>query len=74
MSINLRISDKPYVAEIRFKDGTYRQIDYANFTVSSGFFQFLSDDKGEGPMVFVNVDIIASVDCDSALRPVGGMQ
>ena len=74
MGINLIISDKPYVAEIRFKDGTYRQIDYAAFTVASGFFQFLSDVDGLGPMVFINVDSIVSVDAITAAKTVGGTQ
>ena len=43
MSIDLRISDKPYIADITFKDGTTRRIDYALMAHSGGFFQFLSD-------------------------------
>ena len=74
MSIDLRISDKPYIADITFKDGTTRRIDYALMAHSGGFFQFLSNTEGAGPIIFVNTDIVATVDVDSSAQTVGGRQ
>jgi hypothetical protein len=74
MSIDLRISDKPYIADILFKDGTCRRIDYARLAHGGGFFQFLSDEKGEGPVIFINIDIVASIECDNAAQTMGGRQ
>lgn len=74
MSIDLRISDKPYIADLLFKDGTRRRIDYALLAHSGGFFQFLSDKDGSGPITFVNADTVAVLEVDSAAQTVGGAQ
>lgn len=73
MSIELRISDKPYIADILFKDGTRRRIDYARTSAVTGFLVFYSDAEGDGPMTFVNADVVATVEFDSAMKTVGGV-
>lgn len=74
MSIDLRISDKPYIADLLFKDGTRRRIDYALLAHSGGFFQFLSDKEGAGPITFINADTVAVLEVDSAAQTVGARQ
>lgn len=74
MSIELRISDKPYIADILFKDSTRRRIDYALLNLSGGFFQFFSDKEGNGPVIFINTDVVATVEVDAATQTVGMAQ
>lgn len=75
MSIDLRISDKPYIADVTFKDGSLpRRIDYAVMSFAHGFFHFLSDKDGAGPIIFVNADIVATVEVGNAAQTVGGTQ
>lgn len=74
MGVDLRISDKPYIADLTFKDGTRRRIDYALMAHNGGFFQFLSDKDGNGPITFVNADTVAVLEVDSSAQVVGGTQ
>lgn len=74
MAIDLRISDKPYIADILFKDGTRRRIDYSMSQLREGFFQFFADKDGTGPLVFINADTVAVLEIDSATQTVGQVQ
>lgn len=71
MSIELRISDKPFIADIQFKDGTRRRIDYTRTTFTSGFFVFYADAEGLETCTFINADTVGSMDVDNAAQTVG---
>ena len=75
MSIDLRISDKPFIADILFKDGTRRRIDYYHCSNYAGFF-ILTIDKpadAETPAdsILVNCDSIATCELAKAASTVG---
>jgi hypothetical protein len=75
MSIDVRISDKPFIADITFKDGSLpRRIDYASFKLHNGFFHFLANANGDGLIIAINADIVATVEVDDAAQTVGGTQ
>jgi hypothetical protein len=74
MSIDLRISDKPYIADILFKDGTTRRIDYSKMNLISGFFHFMASIDGAGLVTAINADTVAVVEVDEAAQTVGGTQ
>jgi hypothetical protein len=73
MSIDLRISDKPYTADITFKDGSLpRRIDYSKMNLIHGFFHFMANADGTGLVTAINCDIVATIEVDEAAQTVGG--
>lgn len=66
-----RLSDKPYVADVVFKDGSKRELGYAVACMSGGFFQFHTVKDGPGPVIFINADLVASVEFEESLQTTG---
>lgn len=66
-----RLSDKPYYAEIAFKDGTKRIVDYALMNASSVSLTFFSNKDGTGPMLVVNFDTVQTIECNETTQTVG---
>jgi copper(I)-binding protein len=74
MSIDLHLSDKPFFADVTFKDGAHRRIYYTKTTMNGGFFVFYADAEGAEAVTFINTDVVASLEIDSATQTVGAVQ
>jgi len=66
-----RLSDKPYYADITFRDGTRRTVDYHKMLSSTGVVTFMSSESGEGPLLIVMVDAVQSIECFDSAIPKG---
>ena len=71
MTVQQRISDKPFIADIVFVDGTTRRIDYAMMQTSGSYFTFFANKDGTGPLTLINARIVATIECNDAAQPVG---
>lgn len=73
MSIELKLSNYPAIADILFKDGTKRSVHHTVCTTHGRFVVFIIGEKG-GDEVYVNVETIATIDMTKAAETVGGPQ
>lgn len=65
MSIDIRLSTAPFIADILFKNGLRRRIDYHMAENTGRFMIFLVEEPADGrpaDSIFVNVDSIETVD------------
>jgi hypothetical protein len=62
MSIDLRISDKPYIADILFKDGTRRRVEHCARTFYESLLIFDTDGLPQGDSLIVNLAEVQTVE------------
>lgn len=67
----LQISDKKHIANVTFKDGTSRRIDYTTSCHGGGFFSFDIDGHTKGAVVMLNADTVATLEFDNAAEMAG---
>ena len=67
----LQISNQPYIADVLFKDGTKRKIE---FTTSSMLGLFVIFKSAASDETYVNADTVQTMDVAPSAQPVGQVQ